>query len=239
MAIRGRFSWWTFVDDRKLEDMSLAPATPVIPSVPARFDTAADWLASLGDVPLDRILFDPWPGTATEADLLRYVERDKRLCELVDGTLVEKPMGYEEGLIEAVIIAILDSFVRAHKFGVVGSASTTMRILPNAVRLPDVAFISAARHAARDPNAAVPAIAPDLAVEVLSETNTRKEMALKLDEYFEAGTRLVWYVDPRTKTVDVYTSTTAVTRLTEADTITGGDVLPGFSANVAEFFAIE
>ena len=207
--------------------------------VPSPHRTAADWLASLGDVPLDRILFDPLPGTATEADLLRFVERDHRLCELVDGTLVEKTMGYEEGLVEVQIIMIVGSFVRSRKLGVVGGPSTTMRLLPNAIRLPDVAFISAERHGSRDRGAAVPRIAPDLAIEVLSKGNSRREMALKLAEYFEAGTRLVWYVEPRTKTVDAYTSPTNVTRLAESDTLDGGDVLPGFEVRVAEFFAIE
>ena len=56
-------------------------------------------LGATGLVLLSRIRFDPWPGTATEADLLRFVERDKRLCELIDGTLVEKPVGWEESAI--------------------------------------------------------------------------------------------------------------------------------------------
>lgn len=54
---------------------------------PRRFDNGAEWLEALGGVPLERVIFDPWPGTATEADLLVFVERDKRLCELIDGTL--------------------------------------------------------------------------------------------------------------------------------------------------------
>ena len=66
---------------------------------PRHFANGEEWLASLGGVPLSRVIFDSWPGTATEADLLRFVERDKRLCELIDGTLVEKPEGYWEGMI--------------------------------------------------------------------------------------------------------------------------------------------
>ena len=224
--------------------MSIAPddlTTPVTPSVTTRVAprTAADWLASLGDVPLDRILFNPLPGTATEADLLQYVERDRHRCELIDGTLVEKSMGYREGLIAGIIIEILGAFVRPRRLGYIGAPDTMMRILPTKTRLPDVSFVSIERHRRLDPAARVPRVAPDLAVEILSDSNTRAEMALKLAEYFEAGTRLVWYVDPRTRSVDVYTSTTAVTRLTDADAIDGGDVLPGFSAGVAEFFEIE
>ena len=64
-------------------------STPVNP--PRKFANGAEWLASLGNVPMERIIFNPLPGTATETDLLRLIERDKRLCELIDGTLVEKP----------------------------------------------------------------------------------------------------------------------------------------------------
>ena len=71
---------------------------------PRQFNNAAEWLAELGDIPPDRIVFDPWPGTATEGDLLRLAERDKRLCELIDGTLVEKPVGYWERFIAADLI---------------------------------------------------------------------------------------------------------------------------------------
>ena len=72
-------------------------APPVAPAPsrfvpPRRFNNGAEWLHALGDVPLKRIIFDPWPGTATEADLLRLLEHDKRLCELVEHTLVEKPV---------------------------------------------------------------------------------------------------------------------------------------------------
>src|SRR5688500_20124464 len=71
----------------------MTAVAPVAFRPPQRFDNGAEWLRALGDVPLERVIFDPWPGTATEADLLRLVERDKRLCELIDGTLVETPVG--------------------------------------------------------------------------------------------------------------------------------------------------
>src|SRR5882672_3134055 len=82
-----------------------------------KFANAAEWLHSLGDIPLERIIVDPPPGMATEADLLRLVERDKRLCELIDGTLVEKPVGFWEGQIAAQLIIILGNFVNTHRLG--------------------------------------------------------------------------------------------------------------------------
>ena len=88
------------------------------------------------------------------------------------------------------------------------------------------------------PDEPVPDLVPDLAVEVLSASNTPLEMANKLREYFEAGTRLVWYVNPPTRSVLVYTSPEASQRLGEADTLTGGEVLPGFAVPVAEVFRL-
>jgi Uma2 family endonuclease len=71
-------------------------------------------------------------------------------------------------------------------------------------------------------------LAPDLAIEVLSEGNTPREMARKGNEYFASGCRLVWLVDPRTRSIVVYTSPAENITLTEKETVTGGDVLPGF-----------
>lgn len=186
---------------------------------------------------MDRIVFNPPPGTATEADVLRLDDHEDRLCELVDGTLVEKPVGYEESLIASQIIHLLLTFVRPRKLGRVSGEGGMMRILPTQVRIPDVAYVSFVSLAAAGfPTGPVPRVWPDLAVEVLSDSNTRKEMKIKLAEYFESGTRLVWYVDPPTRTVEVFTSPEHPRCLTEADRIDGGDVLPGFEVGVAEFF---
>src|SRR5438552_2114645 len=76
-----------------------------------RYRNVADLVHALGDIPLERIICDPSPGTATEADLLRRVELEKQLCELVNGTLVEKPMGLIESLIAARLIKALLMFV--------------------------------------------------------------------------------------------------------------------------------
>src|SRR3954449_8787620 len=79
-----------------------------------RYPNFAEWWHSTGDVPLERIVIDPPPGTATELDLLRLVEGD-RLVELIDGTLVEKPVGSEESLIAVNLTVALVSFTRPRK----------------------------------------------------------------------------------------------------------------------------
>ena len=113
-----------------------------------------------------------------------------------------------------------------------------MRLFPGLVRIPDVAFASwDGFPGRRRSDAKIPSLAPDLAVEVLSESNTKAEMERKRHDYFSAGVRLVWLADPKTRTVDVYTSEKKFTRLTEADVLDGGDMLPGFQLSVREWFA--
>jgi Uma2 family endonuclease len=106
------------------------------------------------------------------------------------------------------------------------------------VRLPDLAFVSWDRLPGRRlPDDPVPNVVPDLAVEVLSASNTLGEMARKRSDYFRAGVRAVWEIEPRTRTVRVYTSETAFTDLTANDTLSGAPVLPGFALSLAQLFA--
>src|SRR5437868_5678409 len=101
--------------------------SPTYPPLP-KFRTAAEWIHDLGDVPLERIICDPWPGTATEADLLRMAEVDKQLCELVAGTLVAKPMGFVDSVIAARLSAALLNFADARRLGVVAGEAGMLRL---------------------------------------------------------------------------------------------------------------
>lgn len=200
-------------------------------------DTLADVLHSLGDIPPDRVLWTPRPGTATEADQLRCVERDRRLVELLDGVLVEKPMGARESFLAMTLGMHLLQFVRAHRLGIVGGADCLMRIVDGRNRLPDVNYTSWGRLPTDDAHLQpIADFSPDLAVEVLSESNTPGEIAQKLREYFQSGSRLVWVVEPDDRTVAVYTAPDTFTTLTAADTLDGGAVLPGFTLPLTDLF---
>ena len=200
--------------------------------------TLADVLHDLGDIPPFRVIMRPPPGTATEEDVVRMDAHENRLCELVDGILVEKGMGYRESLLAGLLVTILNTFVRPRNLGLVTGEAGMMRLLQGLVRIPDVAFIRwAALPGGKVPAAPVPKIVPDLVVEILSESNTAREMDRKLGEYFTTGTRLVWIVDPDPRTVAVYTTATDPVVLTESDTLTGGDALPGFTLPLRDFFA--
>lgn len=203
---------------------------------------AADLLKlieQLGGIDPARVRLNPPPGTATEKDVLRAErEPQKALCELIDGTLVEKPMGFRESSLAMWIGARLQLFVEKHDLGIVAGADGFMRLAPRNVRIPDVSFVSYERLP--DPDAADVAIAdfaPDLAIEVLSPSNTRREMERKRRDYFAAGTILVWEIDPKKEIVDVYTAPDSVKRLTKSDAITGNSVLPGFKISVSDLFA--
>lgn len=200
-------------------------------------ETLADLLARLGGVPLERIRFHPYPGTAVEADVLARPDGEKRLCELVEGVLVEKPMGYYESRLAAVLIQVLGYYVEARDLGIVLGADATLRLAPHLVRLPDVCFISWRHFPNRElPAEPMPDLAPDLAVEILSRSNTEAEMARKRREYFDAGTTLVWIVDPPTRTARVYTRTEESVHVPVDGALDGGDVLPGFQFSLQEWF---
>ena len=201
------------------------------------FARLSDLLKGLGGIHPRRVILDPAPGTAKEADLLRINELKITLCELVDGTLVEKGMGYEESELGLLLGYALLSFVKRHDLGVVAGESGGLWLRPGLIRVPDVSFISWDVIPDRDQRKApVPKLAPTLAVEILSKSNTKAEIDRKIREYFAAGTQLVWIIDPKTESVHVYTDPQAVQLLTKDDILDGGKVLPGFRLVLSDFF---
>jgi Uma2 family endonuclease len=203
------------------------------------FATAAELVQKLGNIPLERICFTPPPGTATERDLRAALRRSDRLYELVDGTLVEKTMGLSESMIAGQVLIEIGLFARQHDLGMPAGADGTVRLLKGLVRIPDVSFFCWDKLPGRVlPSRPIPDLFPDLAVEVLSDDNTPKEMQRKLREYFLAGVRLVWMIDPRRRTAEVYTGPEApAATLDVTGALDGGDVLPGFTLPLADLFA--
>jgi Uma2 family endonuclease len=199
------------------------------------YKTVADLLRSLGDVSADRVRIYPVPGTGTVDDLLKPGNYG---CELVDGILVEKAVGVRESLLAMWLGKFLLDFVVPRNLGMVTGEQGLLELADGLVRGPDVAFISWDRTAdRRQPTNPIPQLVADLAVEVLSLSNTAGEMARKRDEYFRAGVRLVWEIDPRARTVRAYTAADQFRDLTAADTLSGDPVLPGFTLPLADLFA--
>jgi Uma2 family endonuclease len=203
-----------------------------------KFENLGELLHDLGDVAPKRVRLIPPPGQATGRDLLRLNDHTNRLYELVDGVLVEKVMGFEVGYLAQEIGRHLGNFATEHDLGIVTGADSPHRLFARLIRLPDVSFVSWDRLPGKTiPAKAVPDLVPDLAVEVLSIGNTKGEMQRKLKEYFLAGVRLVWFVNPRRRTAQVYTAPDVSAVVTEGQTLDGGDVLPGFKLSLRTLFA--
>lgn len=209
-----------------------------MPAISPSIKTLADLLNRLGGVPPDRIRFRPFLGTATVQDVIDVQRREGILCELIEGVLLEKAVGYSESRLAVFLAGLLNAFVIPRNLGIVTGPDGTVELMPDLVRIPDVAFTNWDQlPGRRSPTAPVPRLAPTLAVEVLSISNTPGEMAAKRQDYFSAGVKLVWEIDPRARTVAVYVSPSQSTLLGTTDSLDGGTVLPGFTLPMRELFA--
>ena len=199
--------------------------------------TLADLQRHLGGIPLERIRMYPPPGMATLEDAISVDQHEDLACELIDGILVEKTMGWYESMLAAIIVRELWSFVEEHRLGKVLGSEGTLQILDNQMRMPDVCFISWKRFpGGKLPREPMPMLVPDLAIEVLSTGNTPGEMQRKRRDYFAAGVELVWQIDPETQTAQVFTSETNVMDVAADGVLDGAHVLPGFQLSLGELF---
>lgn len=214
------------------------PSVSIDPAI-ANLETVAELLERLGGIPPQRVRWKPYPGTATEQDVIAAeAALDKRLCELVDGTLVEKAVGQYESRLAVVLAYFLEDYLGQHDLGICYGESAMLRIVPGRVRLPDVSFVSWEKLPNRElPAEAIADLIPDLAVEVLSKSNTRREMKGKREEYFRGGARLVWEINPKKQSARVYSSPNQFEEIGPDGALGGGDVLPGFILPLQRLFA--
>ena len=201
---------------------------------------AATWeqrWEDLGKVPMERIRTDPPPGQATLEDVVRLRETERRLFELVDGTLVEKAPGWRESLLAGVIIHWLNNYLDQHPLGVATGADGMTRLFDDTIRGPDVAFVNWNRlPGGQLPSQPIPDLVPNFVVEVLSVSNTYSEMSRKRREYFHAGVEMMWLVHPRERTFTYYLDTLHPVTLREGETLKLDQVLPGWEINTGELF---
>lgn len=176
-------------------------------------------------------------GTLTAEEYARLPERDDGYKdELVRGSVVCEPQpSFVHGLASMKIGHLLSAFVDREGLGVVlGEAGYVLERGPDTVRGPDVSFVSTERLRRRGETFFEGA--PDLAVEVISPSNTRRAAAEKTRDYLAAGARLVWNVDPRRETVTAHAPGAEPRVLGADDSLDGGDVLPGFTVAVRALF---
>jgi len=179
------------------------------------------------------------PLTLAEYDDLP--EDDVWLEELVRGHIVrEPPPTPYHGTVQANLARLLGQHARSTGTGFVfthGAVKTADDPEPS-IRGPDVAYVSRQRAGESDLRGKRLQFAPDLAVEVVSPSNSAADLQEKVAEYFAAGSRQVWIVYPGTQQVMVYAGAMNVRLLGATDTLDGGDVMPGFSVQVSEIFEI-
>ncbi len=131
---------------------------------------------------------------------------------------------------------VLQAFIRQHKLGHTYAAETGFWIEsdPDTVRAPDFAFLSFERLPGRSPERWPEGLVPDLVVEVMSPSESAREVREKMEQWIRAGVRLGIAAHPRTRSLDFYRPAAEVQRLGPEALLDGGDVLPGFSCRVAD-----
>jgi Uma2 family endonuclease len=175
--------------------------------------------------------------TMTAEDLWRMPD-DGHDYELVKGELIEMvPPGGQHGDIARRLAGKLGDLTDAHRLGrVLVETGFWLARQPDTVRGPDISFITAERI----PPGGLPVGffpgAPDLAVEIVSPSDTASAIQAKVQDYLTYGTRLVWVVDPKTQTVTVYRPDGSAHVLGTNDTLSGEDLVPGFTLRITELF---
>jgi Uma2 family endonuclease len=173
------------------------------------------------------------------AEDLFWFPNDGKRQELVKGELREMPPASgRHGIYGGGLQAYLGYYVLTQKLGKIFLAETgfTITRAPDTVRAPDIAFVSTNRLPDPLPDGYFE-LAPDLAVEVVSPNDTKREVREKVNDWLDAGVRLIWVVDYQKRTITEHRSRQRVRVLTEEDTLDGGDVVPGFSMPVREVFS--
>jgi Uma2 family endonuclease len=175
----------------------------------------------------------------TAEDLFSRNLRDER-TELVTGELLRRsPAGAEQGVAALRIGAWLLRFVEHHQLGVVCAAGTGFLVSrdPDTVCAPDAAFISRERLGDGRPPKKFWPLAPDLAVEVVSPSESAEQVQERLRDWFAAGVRAVWMLYPGTASVHAYRSPSEVRIFQRGEMLSGeNDLLPGFSRSVSDLF---
>lgn len=178
------------------------------------------------------------PALMTAEELLARSSELGR-CELINGELrLMSPAGALHGDAGSRILVAIGSFVYEHRLGYVFNSDTgfILRRNPDTVRSPDVSFLSRSRA----PEGGIPegylSEVPDLAVEVISPSDTFSEVTAKANDYIDAGVPLVWVVDPRTQRAFVFRRGQSLLTVASDGALSGEDILPGFILPLAKLF---
>jgi len=178
------------------------------------------------------------PGMKITEDELMRLPKDGRRWELVEGRLKEVPTNWRHDEIGGIIVALLMAHSRG--LGSITTGQAGFRMKNRNIRVPDVSFTRRERIPGGGPAPETFGdAAPDLCVEIISPSESPEDIAGKMREYFTSGAEQVWHVFPETQQVIVFTSPTEAQTFNGDDILNAGEMLPGFSYRVAEFFSWE
>lgn len=175
--------------------------------------------------------------TLTPDDLLAMP--DGKGFELVDGELVELNVSTLSSWVGGRTYRVLANHIEAHALGLIWPADNALRCFPGEpgkVRRPDVCFVGRDRSSPDLLAEGFLRVVPDLVVEVISTNDLARDLERKVEEYLDAGVRLVWVVDPDTRTVRIHRGDGSAARLRQDDDLSGEAVVPGFSCRVRDLF---
>lgn len=171
--------------------------------------------------------------TITDDELLQ-LPKDGNKYEVVDGELVATPVDLRHELVTPHLMAAVGRFAEQHGLGDV-VASNALYVFPNGnKRGPDLSFVARGRLNAPGISQVFPELAPDLAIEVLSQFDTARAVLDRVGDYLDAGVRLVWVIDPVRRRGAAYRTMTSVREISSSDELDGEDVLPGFRCRLSE-----
>ena len=178
-----------------------------------------------------------WMSHLLTAEELEYVDVPGKVIELVRGQLiVREPPSTRHGMVAATLAYLITDHVRRHRLGVViQDAGFKIESDPDTVRAPDVAFVTNARFD-QIPRTGYAPFAPDLAAEIVSPNDRLGEVLSKVGQWLDAGTRLVWVVDPARAHARVFHENGDITIVGADGSLDGGQVLPGFTCALSEVF---
>ncbi len=177
--------------------------------------------------------------TLVTAEELLAMPADGFHYELIEGEIKKmSPAGIVHGLVGGQLVGLLSHHVMLNRLGALLIAEPGFRLSrdPDTVRVPDIAFIRSARLRRRAAPEGFWPGAPDLAIEIVSPNDTAPEVEEKATAWLDAGTAMVWVVNPAKRTVTTHRSSTDIQTLTEQDELDGQDVVPGFRCRVSEIF---
>ena len=179
----------------------------------------------------------PTEVTLSDGELDRLLDEAK--AEFVDGQLLEKPMGALSERVASRLLGFLFAYVQSNSLGDAYGSTTGYRCFPGdpkKVRKPDVSFVPAALITPAVLLRAYFSFAPDLAVEVVSPNDSYEYLEQKVADYRSAGVRLIWIVNPATRSVLIRRLDRTCAELDDTGSLDGEDVVPGFACRVAELF---